>query len=321
MAWFRPLLAAVCLAATLAPAPAQLSPLEPQKPAASDIAPPTNALDARDLEFYVRHLNVYGPDIHVAVGPYEDSELPGLKKVEVEASYQLQSKKHVFYVSEDGSKIIEGQVYSIDQNPFREANELIDVANAPAFGEAGAPLRIVVYSDFQCPYCAQEATVLRNQVKREYADTGKARVYFRDFPLSRHEWAEPAAVLGRCMYRADPEKFWAYHDWIFENQESITPQNLAEKALAFAAEQGLDKAKLEQCFYGRETEQEVAASVAEGRAAGVTGTPTLFINGRRLGSLKWEQLKAVLDFELDYQKVTHNAGDDCGCTVDLSQPQ
>lgn len=308
----------LCLAALLLSLPVlgQLSPLDTEKADAAGVQPPSDALDKGDLEFYVRHLYVYGPQISLEVGDFEDSDVPGLKKTTITAAYKLARKTHDFFVSADGKHILEGKTYVIDENPYREVNDAMDVFSAPAFGTEGASVRIVAYSDFQCPYCAEEAKVLRTQLRHQYGS--KVRVYFRDFPLDMHPWARPAAEAGRCIYIQEPEKFWDYHDWVFENQASITPENLNTKTDAFLADKGLNLEEFNSCRAERKRAQDVEDSMAEGRKIGVTSTPTLFVNGRQLGgSTKWEQLKAIIDYEIDYQQVTKNAGDDCGCSVEL----
>lgn len=307
------ILAAALAAATLSAQ--SLSPLSQpaEKPQAQ---PPSNALDKDDLEFYVRHLYVYGPQIHVEVSDPQPSSVVGLKRVEVTASYQMASKKHEFLISEDGQHIIEGKTYAVDRNPFHEVNETIDMFAAPGFGKEGATVALVVYSDFQCPYCAKEAKLLRGQLKALYGD--KVRVYFRDFPLETHDWARDAAVAGRCIFLNDPESFWTYHDWVFDHQDSITKANFGDKLKEVLATTAADAEKVQACYAARDTEADVEKSLAEGQAIGVTSTPTLFVNGRKLpGSLDWNNLKTVIDYELDYQEVTHNAGDDCGCAVEL----
>ena len=316
---FRILLA---FALTLSPLMAQgLSPLESVAEAKTGgPPPPSNALDKTDLEFYVRHLFVYGPEIHIEVGDYQESDIPGLMKTTVTASRQLQSRAHNFFVSKDGKHLLEGETYEIDKNPYHKVIETIDTMSAPAFGEEGASVVIVAYSDFQCPYCAQEAKILRGQLMNEYKS--RVRVYFRDFPLANHEWAQPAAVAGRCIYNQEPEAFWAYHDWIFDNQGAITQANLKDRVMEHAKTTGVDTLKLNGCLADEAAAAKVEASLGEGRAVGVSSTPTLFVNGRKLaGSVKWEQLKAIIDYEIEYQKVTYNAGDDCGCTVDLELPK
>lgn len=298
-----------------------LSPLTPaaERPAEGPL-PPSNALDKQDFEFYVRHLNLYDDRISIAVADPVESELPGMLEVKVTASYKLASKEHVYYVSEDGEFIVEGSIHRIDKNPFDKVNKRINTLSAPAFGKEGASVVVVVYSDFQCPYCAKEAQVLRTQLKNSYAD--KVRVYFRDYPLEIHEWAKPAAVAGRCVYMQDPDAFWAYHDWIFERQSSITPQNLADKIAEFAASQDLDSLKLTSCLSEPTAAKQVEESIEEGRLVEVTSTPALFINGRRMtGSVPWDQLKRVIDYELEYQKTARNAGDDCGCEAEIAFPE
>lgn len=298
-----------------------LSPLEATPSATpSGPQPPTNALDKADLAFYVRHLYVYGPQINVEVGEYKESEIPGLLETTVTASYQLRSRDHQFFVSKDGKHLLEGKTYEIDKNPYYKVNETIDTTSAPSFGQEGASVVVVAYSDFQCPYCAQEAKVLRGQLMNEYGS--RVRVYFRDFPLDMHEWAREAAIVGRCIQRQEPEAFWAYHDWIFDNQGAITKDNLKDKAVEQAKGHGVDPLKLTGCLSDESAAAEVEASLGEGRVLGITSTPTLFVNGRQLpGSQKWEQLKAVIDYELEYQKVAKNAGDDCGCALDLEFPK
>ena len=300
---------------------AQLSPLDAPKAAdGTAVAPPSNALNKTDLEFYVRHLYVYGPPIGIEIADFAESELPGLLKTTVTASYQGSTRQHTFYATADGKHLIEGAVYDIAANPFKRNNETINTMAAPAFGKEGASVVVVAYSDFQCPYCAQEATILRTQLKNEYGD--KVRVYFRDFPLPMHPWAMDAAIAGRCVYVREPEKFWTYHDWIFENQKSVTPENFSTKAAAWASEQGLDSLAFSQCVNSKETAAQVEASMEEGRKLNVTSTPTLFVNGRMLpGSQEWPRLKGVIDYELDYQKVTKNAGDNCGCEAEVGFPQ
>jgi protein-disulfide isomerase len=309
-------LAAAVLAAQT-PAAGGLSPLEAAPQASADA--PSNALDKKDLEFYVRHLNLWGSHIAVEIGDFQPSDLEGMLQTRVRASYQEVSREYTFYVSKDGRKVLRGEVFDIAQNPFQEKLGKITTRNQPGFGKEGAPVAIVAYSDFQCPYCAKEAKLLRTQVREAYPE--QVRVYFRDYPLANHNWSLDAAVAGHCIYQLDPGAFWAYHDWIFEQQAGITPQNLRGKVAEFASSQGLDSLKLSSCLDKRETEALVQESIQEGRALGITSTPTIFVNGRMLaGSLSWEQLKQIIDYEIDYQKVTHNAGDDCGCTVDLGSP-
>lgn len=286
---------------------------------AADPVPPANALDKADLEFYVRHLFVWGPQIEVSVGEYKESAIPGMLEVEVTGAYREASQKKTFYVSKDGRHVVQGTVYKIDDNPFRQALDAVDNTGAPAFGAEGASVMVTVFSDFQCPYCAREAKALE-QLREEYDD--KVRVYFRDFPLTqKHDWALTAAIAGQCIQAQSPEAFWTYHDWIFEKQETLTAANMVDETVKLMAGGAVDSSKLQACIDSRETLKIVEMSLAEGRAAGVDSTPTVFVNGRKMpGTPQWPQLKTVIDYELGYQQVTHNSGDDCGCAMNISLP-
>jgi protein-disulfide isomerase len=297
--------------------PAGLSPLD--QPQQQTPPGPTNALDKKDLEFYIRHLYLWGPHIKVEISDFTPSPIEGLLQTTIRASFQLVSQERVLYVSKDGQQILEGRTFAVAKNPFQSNLVKITNADRPSLGTPGAPVVIAMYSDFECPYCAKEAQLIRAQLLQAYPKD--VRVYFHDFPLGMHEWALDAAIIGECLQRLEPAVFWDYHDWIFANQSSITQQNLKDKTAAFASGKGIDAIKLSQCVESRETEPLVRQSMEEGRSLGVTSTPTIFVNGRPLtGAMQWEQLKQVIDYELEYQKITHNAGDDCGCEVEIPFP-
>jgi protein-disulfide isomerase len=144
-----------------------------------------------------------------------------------------------------------------------------------------------------------EAPVLRHDLPEALGS--KVRVYFKNFPLdSVHPWARAAAIAGRCVYRQGNPAFWKFYDWDYENQEQITGENLNAKVLAWAGENGVDTVKLGQCLDTKATEPEVNRSIAEAHALGVSGTPTLFINGRKVGGLMWPDLQLVINKELEF---------------------
>jgi protein-disulfide isomerase len=234
----------------------------------------------------------------------------------VRASYQLASEQKTFYVSKDGKHIVEGNIYPADDNPFRDNLKKITTALQPSFGTAGAPAVLVTYSDFQCPHCRDEAKTLRENLIKTYPT--QARLYFKDYPLPMHDWAKTASLAGRCIFRQNPQAFWDYHDWVFDKQGEMTAANFREKLGEFLKGKPVDPLQLNRCIDNKETEAEVDKSVAEGKSLGVTSTPTLFLNGRKLlGATPWTQLKQIIDMELDYQKTAKNAGEQECCEVKL----
>jgi protein-disulfide isomerase len=149
------------------------------------------------------------------------------------------------------------------------------------------------------------------------------RLYFKDFPIeSLHPWAKSAAMAGRCVFQQKPDAFWDYHDWMYAHQPAITLDNLKDQVLGWAKDvKDLDTIKLGACIDSKATQAEVEKEIEEARALDVSGTPTMFINGRRIPqAIEWPVLKNIIDTEVEYQKTAKNAGDDCGCELKLDIP-
>ena len=296
-----------------------------RRTSAKSEAQPTNgksALEKATLEAYVRHLFVWGPQVNVLIGePKISSRLPGFFEVSVQASAGAASQQELFYISRDGKKILKAIVFDIDKNPFHEEQAKLNTQFQPSFGTPGAPVVLVLFSDFQCGYCKEEAQMLRTNIPTAFPK--QVRVYFKDFPLeSIHPWAKMASVAGRCIFRQHPASFWEYHDWIYEHQTEITTENLKDKILEFARsrERQIDALQLQGCLETRATEPEVERNMADGKALQVNSTPTLFVNGRKLvGNIGWSNLRQIIEFEIDYQKAANNAGERC-CEVTIPSP-
>ncbi len=165
-------------------------------------------------------------------------------------------------------------------------------AVGPAKGPEDALVTIVEFSDFECPFCSRVLPSLR-QVMENYSDT--VRVVFRQFPLnSIHPRAQKAAEASLCA--DDQGKFWEMHDVMFEEQKSLEVAQLKEKA----ARLELDAEAFAACLDGDKYAEQVAADLSDGQAAGVSGTPAMFINGRFInGAVPYETLKEIIDRELE----------------------
>lgn len=258
------------------------------------------AFDKATLEAYLRHVELYRGAVTFQIDdPKPSKDLPGFSEVGVHLTFDGGNKDELYYVSKDGQIVISGDIYHINENPFQSNVEKLTTADQPTFGPANAPVTIIEFGDLECPDCRMEAPILHHNVPETFPD--KVRVVFKDFPLeSLHPWARAAAIAGRCVYRQDPNAFWKFYDWDYENQQEIEPDNLKSKVLAWAGQSGIDTAKLSQCIETKATEPEVNRSIAEGRSLGIHGTPTLFINGRKIGGLQWQDLQLVINNELQY---------------------
>jgi len=241
-------------------------------------------------------------------------------EVRVHASAGAATQDEVFYISKDGQTLVKGVVFDVKDNTFKSDLDKLKTDLQPSFGTPGAPVVLVLFSDFQCPFCKDEAKMLRGNILSAYPK--QVRVYFKDLPLDQiHPWARPAAIAGRCVFKQNPAAFWDFHDWAYEHQSELTKENFRDKVLEFAKGKEIDALQLGRCMDTKSTEPEVEKSIAEARELKVMSTPTLFVNGRRIPSqIAWPDLRQIIDQEIEYQKTAKNAGEDCGCEVKLPSP-
>lgn len=163
-------------------------------------------------------------------------------------------------------------------------------ATGPSQGPATAPVTIVEFSDFQCPYCARLIPTL-DEVKKKYGD--KVRIVFRQYPLNFHQHAQKAAEASLCAH--EQGKFWELHDAMFQNQQALAVEQLKAKAV----ELGMNAEQFNSCLDGGKYAAQVKADFDEGAKAGVNGTPAMFINGRFLsGAQPLNEITKVIDDEL-----------------------
>jgi protein-disulfide isomerase len=163
-------------------------------------------------------------------------------------------------------------------------------AVGPAKGPENAPVTIVEFSDFQCPYCARLVPTIE-QVLTNYGD--KVRVVFRQFPLNFHQFAQKAAEASLCAN--EQGKFWELHDAMFQNQQQLAVENLKARAV----ELGLNGEQFNACLDGGKFAQQVQADFQDGSKAGVSGTPAMFVNGRFInGAVPYPEVAKVIDDEL-----------------------
>jgi protein-disulfide isomerase len=164
----------------------------------------------------------------------------------------------------------------------------------PAKGPKDAPIQMVEFSDFQCPFC-QRANSTIQRVLSTYGE--KIHFVYRHFPLPNHPNARPAAEASECA--EEQGRFWPFHDSLFVNTSKLTDSDLKAHAL----DVGLDVPKFTACFESHKYKERVEKDIADGNEAGVTGTPAFFINGRVFeGAQPFEAFKRVIDEELATRK-------------------
>ncbi len=163
----------------------------------------------------------------------------------------------------------------------------------PVLGNEDAPVTIIEWSDFQCPFCARFHTQTFSQIEEQYIKTGKVRFVYRDYPLPFHSNAQKAAEAGQCAH--EQGKFWEMHDKIFANQGSMSVSNYKK----WADELGLDTGEFKDCLDSGKTAEETAKDLREGSGAGISGTPGFLVNGRLVsGAQPFSAFQAAIEAAL-----------------------
>jgi protein-disulfide isomerase len=154
------------------------------------------------------------------------------------------------------------------------------VADAPMLGRADAPVTLIEFSDYQCPFCQRFFSTTLSAIKKQYVDTGKVRYVFRDFPLDQiHPQAHKAAEAAHCA--GEQGKYWEMHDLLFQNQKALAPPQLAEHARTV----GVDGAKFDECLSSGRHAARVDRGRADGAAVGVQATPTFVVGKTKPGDV------------------------------------
>lgn len=208
------------------------------------------------------------------------SQIPYFNGSETKTSAIQAGKNENKQPQPDGSKP-EVKVLSAD-----ETAKLVD--DDAVKGDDAAPVTIVEFSDFQCPYCARFAANTISQIDKNYIKNGKVKIVYRDFPLEFHANAMPAALAAQCA--GEQGKFWEMHDVIFEKQsEWGESAEAAGKFKSYSKQVGLDVKKFNACFDSKKYEDEIQKDLIDGVAVGIQGTPGSFLNGKEVAGFCWAQ--------------------------------
>jgi len=179
--------------------------------------------------------------------------------------------------------------------------KFVGVDDDPVLGESSAPVTIIEFGDYQCPSCRLFWRDVEPRLKRDYIDTGKVKLVYRDFPIVEvHPEAMVAAVAAQCA--ADQGKYWQYHDKLFREQDN-RGDGLIRFRIAdlkkWGADLRLDVAAFNECLDSARHKDEVSKDYADGVAVGIQGTPMFFINGRVIGGAQpYPVFRKVIDEEL-----------------------
>ena len=176
----------------------------------------------------------------------------------------------------------------------------VSIDDDPMKGDKKAPVTIVEFTDYQCPFCARYTLETLPQITKDYIDTGKVRYVLRDFPLGMHPDAASAANAAECIRaQGGDDMYFDYHDVLFANQTELSP----EKLKAYAADFNVNQNEFSTCVDNNEYAAEIQKDFSDGSQYGVQGTPAFFINGMPFfGAQPYENFKAAIEEALANKK-------------------
>ena len=223
----------------------------------------------------------YEADLSWKISSIKPTGIAGLAEVTVVLASPQGQQFSRFYVTPDGEHAITGDIMPFGARPFDPAKKLLEKGiTGPERGPKDAAVTIVEFGDLQCPACKAAQPTIEGLIAAE----PNARFVFQNFPLEMHNWAAKGAAYADCVGRASNDAFWKFISKTYETQSDITAENADAKLTALADGAGVKGADIAACAAKPETRARVDASIALGKSVDVSGTPTLFINGRRIGS-------------------------------------
>jgi protein-disulfide isomerase len=252
------------------------------------------------LDDYINK-KIIGGDGQPKVSESEYKKFIAEKKVpESQLNPQLKERIMAYLQSMKRQELIQAHVSKLTQKEPVEVyfnkpkmQVAVETGNGPMFGDPDAKVKIVEFSDFQCPFCSRAAETVE-QLKKKYGN--KIAFYYRQFPLPMHSNAMPAAQASLCVNEQGAPKFWKWHDLAFKNQQNLDAASLEK----YAKEAGANVDKFKECVAAKKYADAVKTDMEYGEKLGVKSTPTFFINGEILnGALPIDQFSDVIEDEMN----------------------
>jgi protein-disulfide isomerase len=265
----------------------------PEKaPSAAAVSLPSDAT----VDSFLEQTFGYQPQLSWKISSIKPAPVPGLAQVDVVLASPQGQQLSRFYVTPDGEHAIVGDIIPFGPKPFEPVKKTLEKGiTGPSRGPRTAAVTVVEFGDLQCPACKAAQPGIEALIAAE----PNARFVFQNFPLEMHNWAAKGAAYAECVGQASNEAFWKFIAKTYETQSDITAENADEKLTALADASGVKGGEIAGCAITPVTKAHVDASIALGKAVNVTGTPTLFINGRSIGNISQvpaETLKGLVDF-------------------------
>jgi protein-disulfide isomerase len=266
------------------------------KPTAKLAGPSVSLPSEATVDSFMQQTFGYEPQVSWKISSIKPAPVPGLAQVDVILANPRGQQLTRFYVTVDGEHAVVGDIIPFGAKPFDPAKKALEKGiNGPSRGPKDAAVTIVEFGDLQCPACKAAQPAIEALITAEPT----ARFVFQNFPLEMHNWAAKGAAYADCVGHASDTAFWKFVAKTYETQADITAENADEKLTALADGAGVKGADIAACAATPATKARVDASLELGKTVNVTGTPTLFINGRSIGNVSnvpADMLKGLVDF-------------------------
>ena len=270
------------------------------KPAAKTSAG-ANLPSEQTVEQFMRHTFGYDQNLKWRVVDIKPAADPAMTEINVAVSTPEGQQMLKLFVTPDQKFAISGEFVPFGSDPYGPIRNLLnEKAKGPWRGAANPEVTIVEFGDLQCPACKRAQPT----IEKLMTEVPTARLVFQQYPLtSLHKWAETASKYALCVDRQSRDAFWKYIDTVYQHQDEMqqmTVEQVEPKLKEYAGEAGVNADKVQQCTADPAIAAEIYSSSALGSEVGVTGTPTLFIGGRKIGNvggIPYETLKSITEFQ------------------------
>jgi protein-disulfide isomerase len=247
---------------------------------AADSSHPTAANDARLKDALQKRLLVPDPK-DLTIGPPTPGPFPGTTNRAITIDVGEGQKFEVeLFSNAAGDKGVLAQHFALFdlEHPWERLDlKALHLDNRATLGPADAPIQLVEFADFECPYCARAFNEVETLVNTTYK--GRIHLIWKNFPLAVHPWAEQAAIAAECAREQNPAAFWSFAGNFYRDQSDISVQNLRDHVNSYASVLNLDPKALNACVLANDAENRVEQDKKDGAAIHINSTPTFLING------------------------------------------
>lgn len=252
---------------------------------------------------FLHHTFGYDQDLKWTVTEIKPAPDPSLSEVDLIMNTPQGQQALKLYVTPDHKFAVSGDFVPFGADPYKPMRDLLnEKAKGPWRGSATPAVTIIEFGDLQCPACKRAQPT----IEKLMTDVPNAKLVFEQFPLtSLHKWAMTAAKYAVCVAKQNKDAFWKYIDTVYQNQDTLEPMSVEQvepKLKQFATDVGVNADQVQQCTNDPGTEAQIITSQELGKQVEVTGTPTLFINGRKIGNvggIPYDTLKTITEFQAE----------------------